>query len=77
MNKISHPFLMQCSISGQIEIAIMRLVDIVGVFSSLVRVHIIKVLKQYPIEDEKVSPSLLSAVQATLGGLLIPAGITV
>ena len=32
----------------------MWLVDIVGVFSSLFMIHIIKVLKQYPFENEKV-----------------------
>ena len=32
-------------------------------------IHIIKVFKQWPIDFEKVSPSLLSAAQLTLAGL--------
>ena len=32
-------------------------------------IHIIKVFKQWPIDFEKISPSLLSAAQLTLAGL--------
>ena len=47
----------------------MGLADIVGVCNALLRIHILKVFKEWPIDFEKVSLSLLSAVLLTLIGL--------